>query len=160
MATLKQLIEYSISGLLGMDANRPFKFGDRADPTSLDIAGQVWDSNSFTVEDDFGEVDVWELNQGGMGTPKFILILSTADVWVELANTAAATDRRMMFQVRANALCVIPSEFMDGYVSNTSHFDGAALVGGTDYFNIQSLVVHNDAVEGAGDATVRVVLIK
>lgn len=156
MATLQQLVEYTITGLIGETSR---KIGERQAPTLLTVNGQVWDSGNFPVADNFGQATIWQTGNGGLTAPSYIFILSTADLIVELANTTPNPDERMLFRVAANALCVIPSSIMGGYASNTSRLDGAALVSGTDYNTITEIRVQRDAATGAGAASVRIILL-
>lgn len=155
MATLEQIIQFSLA-VLGENTR---KIGEKTSPTDLTVNGQVFDTGNVTVADNFGTATLWQANQGGMASFSYLILLTNADIYVELANTVPATDERLLFKVPANTICVLPSSVMGGFASNTSRLDGAVLVSATDYNLITDVKVQRDVADAVGDATVRLVLI-
>lgn len=134
-------------------------FGDRFTPTTITpTLGVVYDATDV-IPDASGRDTLWVTEQGGINTFEYMFLLSDVDVYVELVNTTPDPDERAIVFVKGGVPLVVPGGLMGGHASNTTRLDGVALVLGTDYGNITVIRVQNDAEEGAGDATVRLILV-
>ena len=141
-------------------ANRLLRtIGDRFTRTTITpTLGVLFDVGEVIPDDTTAEV-LWVTGQGGIDTFEYLFFLSDVDVYVELANVDTSPDERLVLLVRAGIPLVIPSGVMGGFASDTSRLDSAALVSGTDYDNVTEISVQNDAADGVGDATIRLLLL-
>lgn len=155
MATLSLKFQATIALLL--EAAR--QFGNANVPSEFAVTGQVYDTGSVGVSDGYGVKSLWSADGGGLASFQYLLFTSTHAVKLELVNATPNPDERMLFEVPAGGIVLIPSAVMGGYASNTSRLDGAALVDGTDFNNITEIRVQRDDADLTGDATVRLMLV-
>jgi hypothetical protein len=155
MATLTEIIQLSLP-ILG-ETER--KIGDKTEPISLTVNGQVFDTGNFPIADNYGNLVVWSAAQGGLASFSHLIFTATADVILEFANTTPNPDERALMNVAANTMLIIPSSVMGGYASNTSRLNGAAIVSGTGFNTINEIRVQRNVATGVGAATGRLVLI-
>lgn len=155
-STFKVAFEFSV-----LDPNDRLLrvFGDRFTQTTIKPTLGVLFDGIDIIPDASGQDTLWVTGQGGVDTFEYMFLLSDVDVYVEVANTTPDPDERALVFVKGGIPLVIPGGKMGGYASNTSRLDGSILVSGTDYDNITEIRVQNDALDGVGDATVRLLLL-
>lgn len=154
MAVLEQVYQFTTS-VLGEVVRR---VGSKTSTVSLTVDGLVFDTN-VVIADNYEQKTLWQSGDGGVTSFDHLLFLASADVFLEIANTATSPDERMIVFVPANALVSLPSRYVGAYVSDTSRLDGVEMVEATDYDEITEIRVQRNAADLEGDATIRLVLI-
>ena len=155
-STFKVAFEFSV-----LDPNDRLLriFGDRfARITVSPTLGVLFDTLEI-IPDDTTVESLWVTGQGGIDTFEYLFFLSDVDVYIELANTTPSPDERLLLFVKGKIPLMLPGGKMGGFASDTSRLDGNVLVSATDYNNITAISVQNDAADGVGDATVRLLLL-
>ena len=108
------------------------------------------------IADDYGEDVLWATGYGGMDTFELMLFYSDKDVWLEFKNDDG-TPAYVTRKVTGGVWHVFPGYNLGSAAASV--FDGAVLVDNTDYDDVTQIECHNDAADGAGDASVRLVLL-
>ena len=138
-----------------------------ADGTKFDL-GELYTPQTITltlgtkfetldvIADNYGEDVLWTSGEGGMDTFEVLLLYSSADIWLEF-RTDNATPQYIPHLFQGGIWHVLSSDDLNGGTSSV--FDGAVLVEGTDYDQINQIEAHNDAADNAGDANVHLVLL-
>lgn len=128
-----------------------------SDVTSQDVTltGEMYQARAV-VADDYGTVTLWQTGDGGVDTFDLLILETDADVFVELRNDQS-TDEFLLLFVPANHPLVLVSDDV-GAVQTTGRIDGADLVDGTDYGQVDQIVVQRDVADDVGDANVRLLL--
>lgn len=153
--TLELTFQMKLLALIG--AKHRF-VGDKNTPVTLTTTGVIHDDTT-TIADNFGNETLWTADDGNINNFSYLLVVTDADIVLELVNTTPATDERALLFVKANCPLLIPGQSFGGYASNTSRLDGAVLVLATDYNNINQIRAQRNVATGNGSANVRLVLI-
>lgn len=112
--------------------------------------GRAYCSTQVTVADNYGTATLWTTGDGGLTTFTHGFILSDQDLVVELRTDNGTPEYASIF-VKANVLTFIPAKTSG---NTTETLDGAILVDGTDFDDVDRIEVQRDVADAIGDATV------
>jgi len=132
--------------------------GDTQTPQTATVNGIVYDL-TFSLAAGFTAATLWETPDGQLTSFSYIVVLSDAEIVLELANTTPSPDARALFRLAANCVMVIPTGTLGAYSSDTSRLDGSALVLDTDYGTIKQIRAQRDVAGGGVAANIRLMLI-
>ena len=133
--------------------------GSLITPETIDLTNGTIFRTTDVVADNYGQDVLWTAGEGGMDTFEVILVKTDADIVLELRTTAAGLNQIAQIGVAAGPWTLITKDEAGGYVAAATKFDGAALVDGTDYDQVDRVEAYRDAADGQGDATVTIVLL-
>lgn len=125
--------------------------GSRNTPVSVTLPLEAVKELQITVEDDYNVEVLWADTDAGMPSWEVMIILSDADVLVELARDLAGTPSYSVFGVRAN----VPFILCADDVLNTELTDGSV----TTMDTIERVRVQRNTGADTGDAKVRALLL-
>lgn len=129
--------------------------GSLTTPETLTLTNGTIFRTTDVVPDAFGEDVIWTAGEGGMDKFEVLLFKTDVDVWLEFRNEGLVDYIPTKFA--AGPWHILTSDDIAG--AATSAFDGAVLVDGTDYDQIDRIEAHRDEVDGQGDATVTLILL-
>jgi hypothetical protein len=118
------------------------------------LSSQQFCSTQVIVADNYGTVTLWTTTDGGLTTFTHGWIFSDQDVVVELRTDNVSPEYASIF-VKANVLTAITAKTSG---NTTETLDGAILVDGTDFDDVDRIEVQRDVADAIGDATVDLIL--
>jgi len=125
--------------------------GSEHTPTTITLAnGGYHSAQDIVVADAFGTATLWTTLGGGLTTYTHGFIISNKDGKVEL-RTDNGTPEFVLLEVKAGVLTFLPG-IVGG--DTTESLDGAILVDGTDFDDVDRIEFQRDAAESSGDALV------
>lgn len=132
--------------------------GETETPTTISFTnGVIFSVVNTIVADNFSQATLWTTGDGNVTTFQFGLLLSDADVFVQLQNDDAGANEYAVIFVPAN----LPFYFGPLIGASTSdRLDGADLISGTDYDDVSGIQVQRDVADAVGDATVSLYLFR
>lgn len=125
--------------------------GNEPTPVTLSLTNGTPTYTEKIIADSYGVDILWTVGEGGRDTFQLAIIVSDKAVFVGRRNDAG-TDEFAVDHLHPN----IPFIFNDDLYANTTDvLDGAVLVDGTDFNQIDRIEVQRDVADGVGDAKVR-----
>ena len=129
-------------------------YGSLTTPVSVTLTvGQVHETRAV-VEDNYGVEALWTTGDGNLDTFEFLWFLSDADVFLELRTVTTA--EYILLPITANVPFILVGDDAAGI--DADRLDGAVLVDGVDYAQVDRIRVSRDVADAKGDATVHLVL--
>lgn len=125
--------------------------GSRNVPEEVALASEAVKEVRITVEDDYNVEVLWADSDAGMASWEVMLILSDADILIELARDLAGTPSYSLFKVKADVPFILCADDM----LNTVMADGSA----TTMDTIERVRAQNNVADDAGDAVVRALFL-
>ncbi len=133
------------------DTDSIVEIGSLTTSNSITVTnGQIFRAENKTIADNFTADILWTTGEGGMNTFELGLIKSNVAVVMEL-RTDNSTAEFVLLNIPAN----VPVYFGAKVGGNTTEsLDGAILVDGTDFDDVDRIEVQRDVADVTGDATV------
>lgn len=132
--------------------------GDRFEPLEeiTTVSGEYY-LHKAVIADNYGRETLWQSSVGGISDFRLLYIEADAQVHVEL-RTDNATPEYALFKCGPGTPLMFTAN--DLGADAVESLDGAALVEGTDFDQINRIVVQRDEAESEGDANVTILLIE
>jgi len=133
------------------------EFGSLTVPVEFDITNDHVYEVRTQIDDNYLDEVIWTTGDGAVDTFELLWFVSDADVFLELRNTQA-TDEFLLIECKANVPIIISSDDIGGNDSGTSHINDIQLLEATHFDQCDQITVQRNVADGAGDATVHLVL--
>lgn len=132
--------------------------GSRDTPKEISLDGEFFECRKV-VADDYNVETLWTTGDGGLATFDFLWFETDADVLLELRNDDT-TDEFAVIEVKAGVPFVLAADDLLANDAGASDLTDGAQTAAADIDQIDRIAVQNNVANDAGDATVRLILIK
>lgn len=132
------------------------EYGSLTTPVEMDLTNDHVYEVRTQIDDDYLDEVIWTTGDGAVDTFELLWFVSDADVFLELRNTMVG-DEFILIECKANVPILISSDDIAGHDTAT-RFDDAQLIEATDWDQCDQVSVQRNVADGAGDATVHLVL--
>ncbi len=127
--------------------------GSKATPITFSLTNGTPSYDEKILADNYTADVLWTAGEGGKDTFELMMIVSDVAVFIGIRNDAGSPEYAV-HQLAPNIPFILGSD--DLYANTTDVLDGAILVDGTDYNQIDRIEVQRDVADGIGDAKVKI----